>query len=234
MMSDIRLCNAQGTSSSGEIATSFRITPYGSYEFFYNSSLNKRGVGVLIMRSASISVLNQWRDGHDNILGLQLEREGKKFNLIVVYGPNHVQANFCHDLRTCIAYLGDLPLVMGGDWNCTYSTSPPAPNIDIFKMANAPNLNHSKLLKKLCDDFELCDPFRTKFPNRLEFTYLPSNALRQNRSRIDFFIISCSLYNYVTEIVNKSSLQNKLFDHMVVRLSFIPKPKAPTHPQFLN
>jgi exonuclease III len=177
MMSDIRLCNAQGTSSSGEIAAAFRLTPYGSYEFFHNSSQNKRGVGVLIKRSASISVLNQWRDGHDNILGLQLDREGKKFNLIVVYGPNHVQANFFNDLRTCIAYLGDLPLIMGGDWNCTYSTSPPATNLDIFKMANAPNLNHSKLLKKLCDDFELCDPFRTKFPNRLEFTYLPSNAL---------------------------------------------------------
>ncbi len=59
MMSDIRLCNAQGTSSSGEIATAFRITPYGSYEFFHNSSQNKRGVGVLIKRSASISVLNK-------------------------------------------------------------------------------------------------------------------------------------------------------------------------------
>ncbi len=113
---------------------------------------------------------------------------------------------------------------MGGDWNCTYSTFHPATNIDIFKMANAPNLNHSKLLKKLCD------PFRTKFPNRLEFTYLPSNTLRQNHSRIDFFIISCSLYNSVTEIVNKSSLQNKLFDHMAVRLSFIPKPKNQTPP----
>ncbi|MFN9999524.1 MAG: hypothetical protein ACK559_00210, partial [bacterium] len=97
-------------------------------------------------------------------------------------------------------------------------------------MANAPNLNHSKLLKKLCDDFELCDPFRTKFPNRLEFTYLPRNALKKNRSRIDFFIISCSLYSSVTEIINKSNLQNKLFDHMAVRLSFIPKPKNLTPP----
>ncbi len=217
-------------SCSGEIATSLRITPYGSYKFFHNSKLNKRGVGVIIETSASISVLKQWRDGHDNILGLQLEREGKKFYLIAVYGPNHVQANFFHDLRTCIDFLGELPLVMGGDWNCTYSTSPPATNIDIFKMTNAPNLNHSKLLKKLCDDFELCDPFRTKFPNRLEFTYLPSNALRQNRSRIDFFIISCSLYNSVTEIANKSSLQNKLFDHMAIRMSFVPKLKAPTPP----
>ncbi len=78
MMSDIRLCNAQGTSSSGEITAAFRLTPYGSYEFFHNSNQNKRGVGVLIKRSASISVLNQWRDGHDNILGLQLDREGKK------------------------------------------------------------------------------------------------------------------------------------------------------------
>jgi exonuclease III len=230
IMSDIRLCNAQGVSSSGEMVTSFRITPYGSYEFFYNSNLNKSGVGILIESTASISVLQEWRDGHDNILGLQLEREGKKFNLIAIYGPNHVQANFFLDIRSCIAALGTHPLVMGGDWNCTYSTSPPATNIDIFKMSNPPNLNHSKLLKKLCDDLELCDPFRTKYPNRLEFTYRPSNAIKKNRSRIDFFIMSCNLFNLVTDIENKSSLQNKLFDHVAIKLSFIPKCKAPTPP----
>jgi exonuclease III len=177
LLSDIRLCNAQGVSSSGEITTSFRITPYGSYEFWHNSKLNKRGVGILIKTSASFSVLKEWRDGHDNILGLQLEREGKKLNIIAIYGPNHVQANFFADIRSCISALGDAPLILGGDWNCTHSTAPPTTNLDIFKMSNAPNLNHSKLLKKLCEDFELCEPFRTKFPNRLEFTYFPSNAL---------------------------------------------------------
>ncbi len=76
------------------MATSFRITPYGSYELFHNSNLNKGGVGILIKSSASISVLKEWRDGHDNILGLQLEREGKKLNIIAIYGPNHVQGTF--------------------------------------------------------------------------------------------------------------------------------------------
>jgi exonuclease III len=233
IMSDIRLCNAQGVSSSGEMATAFRLTPYGSYKFLHNSNLNKRGVGVLIRSTSSISVLKEWRDGHDNVLGLQLEREGKKFNVIAIYGPNHVQANFFTDIRACIAALGNCPLVMGGDWNCTYSTAPPATNIDIFKMANAPNLNHSKLFKKMCDDLELCDPFRTKFPNRLDFTYRPSNLLKKNRSRIDFFIISRNLVNLVTDIENKGSLQNKHFDHMAILLSFIPKRKAPSPPHYL-
>ncbi len=82
----------------------------------------------------------------------------------------------------------------------------------------------------MCDDLELCDPFRTKFPNRLEFTYKPSNTIKKNRSRIDFFIISRNLFNRVTDIENKSSLQNKLFDHMAIILSFIPKRKAPSPP----
>ncbi len=48
LMSDIRLCNAQGVSSSNEISQAFRINPYGSYTFLHNSHSNIRGVGILI------------------------------------------------------------------------------------------------------------------------------------------------------------------------------------------
>jgi exonuclease III len=53
LMSDIRLCNAQGVSSSNEISQAFRINPYGSYTFLHNSRSNKRGVGILIKKNSS-------------------------------------------------------------------------------------------------------------------------------------------------------------------------------------
>ncbi len=32
-------------------------------------------------------------------------------------------------------------------------------------MRTAPNVRHSKLLKNMCNEFDLCDPFRAKFNN---------------------------------------------------------------------
>jgi hypothetical protein len=87
-------------------------------------------------------------------------------------------------------------------------------------MRNPPNLRHSLLLKKLCEDLEMSDPYRVKFPNRKEFTYRPSVILKTNRSRIDFFITS----NYLTEQIRKcfisNSLLNKLFDHRATHICF--------------
>jgi exonuclease III len=178
-MSDIRLCNAQGVSSSNEICQSFRINPYGAYTFIHNSHSNKRGVGILIKNNSAITVTREWRDREDNILGLQLQSAGKTFNAVAIYGPNKVQPSFFDNLRNCLHDLGEHPLVMGGDWNCTLSTVSSDANIDVHRMQNLPNLTHSKLLAKLCKDLELCDPYRTKYPNRTDFTYIPSHAAKK-------------------------------------------------------
>jgi hypothetical protein len=47
---DIRLCNSNGISNIKELIDSFKINPYGSYDFYYNSKANKRGVGILIKK----------------------------------------------------------------------------------------------------------------------------------------------------------------------------------------
>jgi exonuclease III len=179
LMSDIRLCNAQGVSSSNEISQAFRINPYGSYTFLHNSRSNKRGVGILIKKNSSFTVTNEWRDEDDNILGIQLTHSGSTFNLVAIYGPNKVQSSFFDNLRTCFTALGNHRLIVGGDWNCTLSSANPDVNIDVHKMLNLPNLAHSKLLNKMCKDLDLCEPFRTRYPNRTDFTYIPSHALKK-------------------------------------------------------
>jgi hypothetical protein len=55
-LSDIRLCNARGVSNVHQINNTFRTNPYCSYNCYFNSRSNKRGVGILIKNNSGISV----------------------------------------------------------------------------------------------------------------------------------------------------------------------------------
>jgi hypothetical protein len=72
----------------------------------------------------------------------------------------------------------------------------------------------------MCEDLEMSDPYRVKFPNRKEFTYRPSVILKTNRSRIDFFITSNHLTEQIRKCFISNSLQNKLFDHRATHICF--------------
>ncbi len=93
-LSDIRLGNATGTSNISAVNKSFRCNPYCAYRLIANSKLSKRGVGILIKNSISFSVLLEFRDEDDNILGLCIDIDGKQISLCAVYGPNKTDENF--------------------------------------------------------------------------------------------------------------------------------------------
>jgi exonuclease III len=200
------------------------MNPYCSYNFFSNSHKNKRGVGILLKQSLPFSVISAFRDPEDNILGLQLELNGKQFGICAIYGPNHFFPQFFEEIKTWIRTLGNSEVVMGGDWNCTYSCSNDESNRDILNMRSPPNVRHSRLLNTLCEEFEMSDPFRVKNANRQDFTYQPSAVGKSNRSRINFFVVSNTLK--LTRCWNSPNLQNKMFDHKAVHLSFNPPPKV--------
>jgi hypothetical protein len=90
-------------------------------------------------------------------------------------------------------------------------------------MKNVPNMAHSKRLQELSRQHNLSDPFRYFFPDRHEFTYTPRNTLLNNRSRIDFFVISETLLDSLSDCKIANALQNKLFDHKAVTISFNEK-----------
>jgi exonuclease III len=114
LLSDIRLCNAAGVSNSQELINSFRTNPYCSYNFHSNSRKNKRGVGILLKQSLPFSVHSVYKDTEDNILGLQLELNGKKFGICAIYGPNNYCPLFFEDLSRCIRSLSQTQIIVGG------------------------------------------------------------------------------------------------------------------------
>jgi len=229
-LSDVRLCNAMGVSNSAVLTDSFRTNPYCAYKMTLHSNSNKRGVGILIKHSIDFSVLGEERDAHDNYLVQKLSFDGKIIILCAIYGPNIVQPEFFQSLKRSLIVMGDYPIIMGGDWNCTISCENGPLNDDILNMQNPPNLRHSVLLKGLCQELNLADPYRVKFPHRKEFTFVPKDTTKLNRSRIDFFVVSRNLVGKINKCCIMPNMQNKMFDHRAVTICFKDPPRVIKQP----
>jgi hypothetical protein len=93
-------------------------------------------------------------------------------------------------------------------------------------MVNSPNRLHSTLLNEMCDRLELNDSFRVINPHWKEYTYIPRADGARNRSRIDLFLVSNNIITNDIECGIAQNLQNKLFDHRAILLSFINNGKG--------
>jgi hypothetical protein len=102
-LSDIRLSNRSSVTDTASVSRNFLVNPYCSYKFFYNSSLNKRGVGILIKNSIPISDIQCRKDPEENFLLLRLAIKGKTLILGSIYGPNNNDRNFFSRLGDYLA-----------------------------------------------------------------------------------------------------------------------------------
>jgi exonuclease III len=158
-------------------------------------------------------------DRGENYLLLELDMTGEKIIVGSIYGPNNTDPEFFQNLERDITSFGIENIVVGGDFNCTYSTDNVRTNIDCLNMKAPPNLTHSLILAEMCERLQITDPYRIINPNKKEYTYVPRAVNATNRSRIDFFLISTSLNNNAISCTISPNLQNKLFDHRACLLS---------------
>jgi exonuclease III len=157
------------------------------YEFFHNSTTSTRGVGILIKKNKFKSVVAKTHDVNNNFLLLKVELEHGICLLGSVYGPNENDMVFFDDLNG-IKNLECNTVILGGDWNCSWDPRPVEYNYDVIKMANIPSRQRSEKLNQIANVLNLTDPFRTLYPIKKEFTYIPNARINLNRSRIDFFL----------------------------------------------
>jgi exonuclease III len=144
-------------------------------------------VGILVKNSLDFELLDRRNSLDENILLLSCRIRATDILLVCIYGPNNTDPAFFNTLNEFLTDFNALPVICGGDWNATFSTENVLENIDCLNMARSPNINHSKKIRDMCDNFQLTDPFRYRYPDRKEFTYVPRYALATNQSRIDFF-----------------------------------------------
>ena len=180
--------------------------------------MNKRGVGLLIANDIAFSVSDREEDPEENFLLLKLNIKGRLAILGSIYGPNDQNPGFFDRLKNSLRRLGNLPVLLGGDWNCTFATDPIETNIDCLNMQRLPNSRHSEILRDLCAEFNLTDPYRLFFPSRKDFSFKPRSVASKNRSRLDFFLVGLNDFNEVTFCDINPGLQNDLFDHKATTL----------------
>jgi exonuclease III len=145
----------------------------------------------LLNKNISYRIIDRYTDVDENILGIKIEIGSCIIWLISVYGPNTNEANFFNNLDDLLGRCGAIPVLIGGDWNSTVSTLDSPDNIDIFGMQRPPSAIRSANLNNLSINHTLTDPFRALHPDLRDFSYIPRTG-RNNRSRLDFFLISDS------------------------------------------
>jgi exonuclease III len=67
-LSDLRLNTDKGLAKTFDVEKTFTCNPYCSYQFFFNSTRSKRGVGILCKRSNTYVVQETVSDPEGNYL----------------------------------------------------------------------------------------------------------------------------------------------------------------------
>jgi exonuclease III len=233
-LSDIRLSNKNNRSCSMELERLFRTNPYGNYNFYHNSTWNKRGVGILIKNSLNVKIVNRRDDPEQNYIVLMAEFNNMSLALGSIYGPNDFNPDFFARLNDDLNTLGAGSKILAGDWNCTLSGEEIRYNIDCFNMRALPNARHTELLKTLCDRHNLIDPYRLTYPNKRDYTFVPRSTESTNRSRIDFFLIDDKLAKCKFECNISAARQSSMFDHKAVSLIFSGQKKSGSGISFIK
>jgi exonuclease III len=192
------------------------------YDVHHNSSKNNRGVAVLFSKQVQYEIVSLATDPQENILMLRIKIRNVEFVIGAIYGPNldNNCLEFFNFVSNTLNEWANLPIILGGDWNATFSSLPIDENPDVLFMRQLPSITRSRNVGELCERFELTDPFRILHPDVRDFTYNPSGAIRKNRSRIDFFLVSNDLITKVNSCTIAQGFCNKTFDHKPIFLSF--------------
>jgi exonuclease III len=233
-LSDVRLSNKSNITCGDQVARHFETNPIEQYSMHYKSSQNKRGCAILLKKSLSFVVHDRREDLEENFLLLRISLAGTHFIIGSVYGPNNVNPEFFTRLKDGINSIGNYPVILVGDWNCTYSSDPILSNNDCINMTSVPNLRHSRLVDEMCVDLGFEDPFRALYPSKKEYTYIPRAGQKKNRSRIDFFLVSSSLLQNNFDCNIGESLLHSCFDHKNIELVFKRKINRNSNPQIFN
>jgi exonuclease III len=140
-LSDIRLNTSDAHIQ--RITKQFLYEGKRSYKLHTHSSKNRRGVGILMAADLPGDLEDFYRDDEENLLGATYNDGNGKIRLVSIYGPNANDISFYESLNRYLEIDPNLPIILGGDWNCTYSCDRKETNIDIFRMANPPSLIRS-------------------------------------------------------------------------------------------
>ena len=200
----------------------------------YNSRDSQRGVGILMKKNIfeNIQVWCRIDSDDGNYMLLHINIKNMELLLCSVYGPNRDnEIAFYTHLKNDLNNF-HCPVICGGDWNATFDASPVESNLDTVNMNGIPSLARTNKILDLCTALNLIEPYRTLYPNRTEYIYIPTSLIEQNRSRLDFFLKSNTVFGTGTGVRIPNSLTSTMFDHKPVQ--FILKRLKPSRKNIIK
>jgi len=97
-----------------KVQQSFNSNPNKSYQFIANSTKNSRGTAILVSYKLEFTILEEYRDEEENILGLLCSIRGIEILVVSIYGPNNADDLFYEELRRIVLPHANKPIIMGG------------------------------------------------------------------------------------------------------------------------
>ena len=177
----------------------------GEYYCSYFDS-KSRGVTVLFDKQFDHTIHEVKIDTKGNFLVIDLSFNETRFTLCSLYGPNKDSPDFYHNIKKIITDFGNTNYIICGDWNLVIN-----PDLDTQNYVHVNNPKARKVVLDLIDDLNLVDPWRCYNPNVKRFTWRQTNPIKQ--SRLDFFLISEELLNFVENSDISSGYRS---DHSIV------------------
>ncbi len=174
LICDLKLNSERQKAAVHDVEKYFMLN---GYKLFHNSTKNVRGVGILVNRKLSFSVLNTYKDEDCNILILDMEFGKERLVVGSLYGPNQNEENFFQNLNSYLSRIQIPCLILGGDLNATWDNRNVNDNLDVHAMNNIPSVFRSNKLREICVTHNLTDPYRALYPNKKDYTFVPSAAI---------------------------------------------------------
>jgi exonuclease III len=143
---DTRLNSNKQIAGVNDIVKKFSFL---GFTLHHNSSINSRGVAILISNKLAHTIEDNFKDEECNIFMLKIKVGNVTVTLGSVYGPNHDDENFFKLLNDKIELLNSDFVIIGGDWNTTYDGRNSRANIDTLNTAGIPSTRRSIWLNKL-------------------------------------------------------------------------------------
>lgn len=211
---NIDICFLQETHSTDKDENQWK-NEWGGEVYYSHGTSQARGVMVLVRPGFDLKVDNIIKGDFGRFIYMKILTQGAQINVLNIYAPNleAEQLRFYRDLDTLMEGVQEVndKWIIGGDFNVIFD-----PDMDRkggnFRGTNA-YISVIEVLDEIIEKNNLCDIWRVRHPELRSFTW------RQRRpeihSRLDVFLISDHLQDFVREVDIKPSLRS---DHSSIVL----------------
>ena len=182
---------------------------WGEHIWFLSGSSTSKGVAILIRKSVSLEFHSEIRDPNGRFLIVSVKINGLAVVLVNIYAPNN-DPEFFLDVFAKVDQLDCSSLIVGGDFNAVLG-----PLDYQGTRHHHSNINVSKTISLLMEEFDLCDIWRNFHPNLRQYTR--HQRIPKVLSRLDFILVS---ENLVPNCLNSKIFPGIQSDHSIVSLQF--------------